>query len=128
MSNKLSTKKFAEHFCSKVVSDYLDKKYTSDYFIDFKISKYELPNDFNKDKFLKIFKDNFNIIRIELIDLNYCIHVFGKVKCETFTREDFIKDILKDLAPTVQEASLSFEKLGKLLREAQEKGLLQVIS
>lgn len=83
MFNKLSTQKFAEHYCSKVVADYLDKKYTSDYFIDFKISKDDLPHDFNEEEFLEVFKNNFNIIRIELIDLDYCIHVCGKVKCNS---------------------------------------------
>lgn len=95
MFNNLSTQKFAEYYCSKVVADYLDKKYTSDYFIDFKISKDDLPHDFNEEEFLEVFKSNFNIIKIELNDYSgYCIHVYGKVKCENYTRQNFIESLL----------------------------------
>lgn len=115
MFNNLSTQKFAEYYCSKVVADYLDKKYTSDYFIDFKISKNELPYDFDKEAFLNVFKNNFNIIRIELNDLEYCIHVFGKVKCGNYNAQDFIEagKYLESLSPNLEEASIALNNFGK---------------
>lgn len=116
MFNNLSTQKFAEYYYSKVVADYLDKKYTSDYFIDFKISKDELPHDFNEEEFLQVFKNNFNIIKIEINDyLGYGIHVFGKVKCGNYNAQDFIEagKYLESLSPNLEEASIALNNFGK---------------
>jgi hypothetical protein len=114
MYNKISTREFAEYYCSKVVSDYLDKKYTSDYTFDFKITKVDLPHDFNIDVFLEVFKTNFNIKRIEYNDLDYCILVFGTIKCGNFTRVDFIESL---------EALRSFRQIFTKL-----EGLLMILA
>lgn len=82
MRTQIRTEQLALHFCNIIKKELQEKKYTNDWFFDFQIIKNDLPHDFNEDEFLSFFKETFEINRINLDDLGYCLRLVGKVQVE----------------------------------------------
>lgn len=84
MRTQIRTEALALHFCNIIKKELIQKNYTKDWFFEFKIIKSELPDDFNEDEFLSFFKETFEIKRINLDDLGYCLRLVGKVQEEDY--------------------------------------------
>lgn len=89
MATKLTTEQLALHFCNIINKDIEKKPLNANWYIDFGITKNEIPNDFNQNVFLNIIKDTFNLTDIQIEDFDYKLRVIGRfmVKKWSFSGE-----------------------------------------
>lgn len=79
MSIKVTTEFFTKNIIESIKKDAIQKGLGYSFYIDFQLTKDDLPFDFDEESFINYLKEAFLMPRFNLDDLGYKIRFTGKV-------------------------------------------------